>query len=203
MKDFVNRNDDEIHDIVSKNAPVADIFEYVLGIAWYYISQGKVNIRESLKMTLDASLLPLSHAAGYQGDIELHYDNRTVLLEATLMDRSTQKRGELEPVIRHTVNLAVECGNKPEQTIFVASELDNNVVNIFRAASFIELEHSAKDGAVLGVNIFAMSIQELIEIMNKQINDQKIIEQINKSIQQTPSLIYRGWRERIMQQIMA
>lgn len=130
LQQFVSRKDDLIVKTVTDNAPIPDIFEYVLGLAWYYISNKKVNIRSAYNLSLDADFLPLSHAAGYQGDLEFHYENRTLLLEATLMDHNTQKRGELEPVIRHTVNLTIENGLQPTQTIFVASELDDNVMNI-------------------------------------------------------------------------
>ena len=38
---FESRNDDEIRSIVTDNADIPTIFEYVLGIAWYIISERK------------------------------------------------------------------------------------------------------------------------------------------------------------------
>ena len=207
LKDFVTRNNDsEIKKLVSENAPIADIFEYILGICWFYISEGKVNIRKSFKMSLDANFLPLSHAAGYQGDIELRYKKKTVLLEATLMGKSTQKRGELEPVIRHTVNLTAEDNELSEprttQTIFVASELDDNVINIFRSTNFIELHHSVNNKTVNGVNIFALSITDIINILNEGVSDNKIVTTINDNLMQIPSIIRTGWRDNIVSDIL-
>jgi len=199
LQQFVSRKDDLIAKTVTDNAPIPDIFEYVLGLAWYYISNKKVNIRSAYNLSLDADFLPLSHAAGYQGDLEFHYENRTLLLEATLMDHNTQKRGELEPVIRHTVNLTIENGLQPTQTIFVASELDDNVMNIFRATQFIELNHSAKKGSTSGINIFALSISELIKLMKANINDRKILNIINNAMDSNPTQVKNNWRTPILE----
>lgn len=199
LQQFVSRKDELIAKTVTDNAPIADIFEYVLGLAWYYISNKKVNIRNAYNLSLDADFLPLSHAAGYQGDLEFHYENRTLLLEATLMDHNTQKRGELEPVIRHTVNLTIENGLQPTQTIFVASELDDNVINIFRATQFIELNHSAKNGSTSGINIFALSISELIKLMKANINDWKILNTINNAMDGNPTQVKNNWRTPILE----
>lgn len=203
LQQFINREDSKISQTVTDNAPIADIFEYVLGLAWYHISGGKVNVRKAYKMSLDADFLPLSHAAGYQGDLEFDYGVSTLLLEATLMDRSTQKRGELEPVIRHTTNLAVENNDKPMQTIFVASELDDNVMNIFRATQFIELNHSSCPGSVVGINIFALNISELIQLLNADISDIRILNSINNKREQKPKTIHNGWREEIVKEILS
>lgn len=199
LQQFVSRKDELIAKTVTDNAPIADIFEYVLGLAWYYISNKKVNIRNAYNLSLDADFLPLSHAPGYQGDLEFHYENRTLLLEATLMDHNTQKRGELEPVIRHTVNLTIENGLQPTQTIFVASELDDNVINIFRATQFIELNHSAKNGSTSGINIFALSISELIKLMKANINDSKILNTINNAMDGNPTQVKNNWRTPILE----
>ncbi|MDS8919603.1 AlwI family type II restriction endonuclease, partial [Streptococcus pneumoniae] len=125
-------------------------------------------------------------------DIEIEYSDKMLLLEATLMDKSTQKRGELEPVIRHSVNLALST-NKPLQTIFVANEVDDNVVNIFRATSFIQLNGTLTKGSVKGLNIFALTIPEIINILEK-LDDFSTIE---------PYRIENGWREEIVSEILA
>jgi hypothetical protein len=41
LQQFVSRKDDLIVKTVTDNAPIPDIFEYVLGLAWYYISNKK------------------------------------------------------------------------------------------------------------------------------------------------------------------
>ena len=136
---FITREDDKIQEIVTDLAKVPDIFEYVLAIAWFYLSDADYSIIDSLNLPLDGNFRPLGHAAGGDGDIIINYPDLTVMLEATLMKKNVQKRGELEPVIRHTTNLAIRSENQVK-TIFVADELDDNVINIFRASSYIELE---------------------------------------------------------------
>lgn len=202
LSDFINRNDKKIQDEVTDSATVPDIFEYILGIAWYYISGDKVNILKAYNMSLDADFLPLGHAAGYQGDIELSYSDRTVLLEATLMTANVQKRGEMEPVIRHTTNLTIDNDVKT-QTIFIANELDQNVLNIFKATSYTQLNHSNKDESCDGINIFAMSINELISILSKNINDSKILSCINDDFDRDPTVVKNNWRESTITKIIS
>ncbi|EJO02648.1 AlwI family type II restriction endonuclease [Oenococcus oeni] len=195
------RNDTEVKKEVTDSTDVPTIFEYILGISWYYLSNGNINVRKSLNLTLDGDLLPLSHAAGNQGDIELEYPDKKVLLEATLMDSSTQKRGELEPVIRHTTNLAVE-NSCPVQSIFFANEIDNNVSNIFRAMSYVQLHHSRKNyRSVSGINIFSFTIEELSKMISKNITDKKILKTINDNFKKNPRFIYSNWRDTVVKGI--
>ena len=75
------------------------------------------------------------------------------MLEVTLMDKNNQKRGELEPVIRHSVNLTTES-NKPVYTIFIANELDSNVINIFRFCKYIKLYNSRNRIQIINFIVF-------------------------------------------------
>lgn len=90
------------------------------------------------------------------------------MLEATLMDKNAQKRGELEPVIRHSVNLSI-ANKEPDRdtfTFFVADEVDINVNNIFRATAQIELESTQnKDKFINGVKIFSLDTQKLVYLI--------------------------------------
>lgn len=58
LDDFESRNDDEIRSIVTDNADIPTIFEYVLGIAWYIISERKGDVLEYMNLSLEADLLP-------------------------------------------------------------------------------------------------------------------------------------------------
>lgn len=196
------RNDKKVQELVTDNALVPTIFEYILAIAWYYISDKKFRLRKSMQLTFSADNLPLSHASGNKGDIEIEYNDKMLLLEATLMDKSTQKRGELEPVIRHSVNLALST-NKPLQTIFVANEVDDNVVNIFRATSFIQLNGTLTKGSVKGLNIFALTIPKIINILDREVNDQKIFDNLDDFSDIELHRIENGWREKIVSEILA
>lgn len=130
LKNIMIRNDDEVYKQVTDNATVPTIYEYMLTIAWFYISKHQnFYIHKSFGVSLDGNKLPLIHQGGGKGDIEIFTNEYKLLIEATLMDSSTQRRGELEPVIRHSINFMID-NNSDSQTIFIANELDNNVMNI-------------------------------------------------------------------------
>ena len=125
---FSNRSNDKLIDTVSPNATVPTIYEYVVGIAWYYFSGKRVDILNSYNLTLSANFEPLVHAGGGQGDIVIYEDDKVVMLEATLMNASSQKRGEWEPVLRHSINLKVEeetaCTGRGVTSFFIADRFD-------------------------------------------------------------------------------
>lgn len=116
------------------------------------------------------------------------------------MNPSNQKRAEIEPVIRHSVNF--NANYKGGQTIFVANQLDSNVLNIFRSCQFIELQTSNKNKITInGINIFAISTSELIEILKKDISDERILEIVNRNLNKNPVLIKNNWRDPIIEEI--
>lgn len=195
-----SRSDDDISNLVTDSANIPTIFEYILGIAWYHMSGKNYNLLDSLNLSLDASLLPLSHASGNKADIEIRDTVPSIVLEATLMDKNNQRRNELEPVIRHTVNFAVEQMPRDTHTIFVANEIDENVANIFRACAHIEMKHSSGSETVEGVNIFAFTIKEIINMLNNNVTTNEIIEIIQKN-QSSEAKVKMGWREEITKQI--
>ena len=171
---FKNReNDEKISKEVTDNAKIPTIFEYILAIAWHRISNKEFNLKKSLKLSLDGDGFPLSHAPGGDGDIIAEYSEFDVMLEATLMDRNTQKRGELEPVIRHTTNLTIKNmeENKKTYTFFVANELDMNVINIFRATSQIRLQSTQdREKYTNGIKIYSLTIDKIVYLLENNIN---------------------------------
>lgn len=136
---FEERRDEEICDLVTDNADVPTIFEYVLGILWYKVSQRQGRVLDYMKLSLDADLLPRSHAVGGEADIVYEYSGtedypaHTLLLEATLADRTNQRRMEMEPVSRHLGQHLLRTGNDASYGIFVTPYLDLNVLSDFRA----------------------------------------------------------------------
>lgn len=115
------------------------MYEYLIGLSLYYSSGRAFDPREAFGLSLDGDFLPISHAPGLRGDIEFELDGRRVLVEATLMDPATQRRGELEPVLRHATNLACEYPGAETLTLFVANEVDPNVARIFGFARLMEM----------------------------------------------------------------
>ena len=73
MSFISRRNDKKVQELVTDNALVPTIFEYILAIAWYYISDKKFQLRKSMQLTFSSDNLPLSHASGNKRDIEIEY----------------------------------------------------------------------------------------------------------------------------------
>ncbi len=138
LDDFDSRNDDEISKKVTDNADTPTIFEYVLGIIWYKISNYQGKILEFMKLSLDANLLPVTHAAGGEADIVYEYaatkdyPAHSLLLEATLADSTNQRRMEMEPVSRHLGNHILRTNNSNSYCVFVTNYLHINVISDFR-----------------------------------------------------------------------
>ena len=95
---FEKREDKEIEKLVTDEATIPTIFEYILGIIWYKVSEFEGNILEYMKLSLEANLLPRTHASGGYADIIYEYDKsknypkHSLLIEATLSDGSNQRK---------------------------------------------------------------------------------------------------------------
>lgn len=136
---FETRGDTEIRNMVTDNADIPTIFEYVLGILWYKISDRQGKILDYMKLSLDADLLPKTHAAGGEADIVYEYEEtadypqHTLLLEATLADGTNQRRMEMEPESRHLGQHLIRTGNMNSYCVFATNFLNINVISDFRS----------------------------------------------------------------------
>ena len=197
------RNDKFVFKNVTDNATVPTIFEYILTIAWFYLSENKdYFLHKSFGVSLDGNKLPLIHQGGGKGDVEIITGAYALLIEATLMDSSTQRRAELEPVIRHSINFTIENEEKSSQTIFIANDLDENVLNIFRASQFIQFNGTIQSSYLVdGLNIFAFTTKELVQLLKNNVTDNQIIETINNNLDKQPTFIKSDWRESTINQL--
>ena len=136
---FERRNDTDIRSMVTDNADVPTIFEYVLAILWYKVSERQGRILDYMKLSLDADLLPKTHAAGGEADIVYeyeateHYPSHTLLIEATLADSTNQRRMEMEPVSRHLGQHLIRTRNMDSYCVFATNFLNINVISDFRS----------------------------------------------------------------------
>lgn len=136
---FESRNDTEIRNMVTDNADIPTIFEYILGIMWYKLSEYQGKVLDYMKLSLEADLLPKTHAAGGEADIVYeysiteYYPAHTMLLEATLADGTNQRRMEMEPVSRHLGRHLIRTRNMNSYCVFVTNYLDINVISDFRS----------------------------------------------------------------------
>ncbi|MBR6745503.1 MAG: AlwI family type II restriction endonuclease [Clostridia bacterium] len=172
---FENRADSEIRRAVTDNADVPTIFEYVLGIIWYKISERRGRILDYMKLSLDADLLPKTHAAGGEADIVYEYaatdayPAHTLLLEATLADSTNQRRMEMEPVSRHLGQHLIRTGNPHSYCVFATTDLNINVISDFRGRKFIPY-YDPKDFTkyVTGMKILPLQTSDLKQILSRR-----------------------------------
>lgn len=140
LGDFERRDDEDIARLTTDNADIPTIFEYVLAIAWHVISSRQGPLTDFMRLSLDADLLPVSHAAGGEADIVWHYRDcpphypaHDLLLEATLADGTNQRRMEMEPVSRHVGTHLLRTRDAVSYGIFVSTYLDPNVISDFKS----------------------------------------------------------------------
>lgn len=169
---FDVREDDTINTMVTDNADIPTIFEYVLGIIWYKASNKQGKILDYLKLSLDADLLPVTHAAGGEADIVYEYGRtdtypkHTLLLEATLADSTNQRRMEMEPVSRHLGNHLLATRNLNSYCIFATNNLNINVISDFRGRkNLIYCNTQNPDDYVKGMKIVPLEISDLRNII--------------------------------------
>lgn len=137
LDNIKDRKDDIVNEYVTDNATVPTIFEYILGIAWYRISNKKGNILDYMNLSLDADLLPKTHAGGGMADIvykynEDSYPKHDLLIEATLSESTGQRSMEMEPVSRHLGENIKLTNNENDYALFVAPILEERIILDFR-----------------------------------------------------------------------
>lgn len=208
LKLFKDRNNDKIiKNIVSTEATVPTIYEYIVGIAWYYFTGKKINLLESYNLTMSANFEPIIHAGGGQGDIVIYENNKVIMLEATLMNTNSQKRGEWEPVLRHSINLKIEeeINNTSRNviTFFIADKFDFNTINIWKAIASVPLQSTVyKDKFTDNVIIMPINNDEIINLMDKSNEYDEIIDKVRSLFETEKTSFDISWRDKFISQIM-
>ena len=187
---FENRNDNEIRCLVTDNADIPTIFEYILGIAWYIISQRKGDVLEYMNLSLEADLLPKTHAGGGEADIVWHYDKttdypqHTLLLEATLADGSNQRRMEMEPVSRHLGEYLLAHPHDEAYCVFVTTFLSHNVISDFRMRKNAFYYNNSGTSYVEGMKILPIQTSELKILLEFGVKYPQIYHMLDKAYKQ-------------------
>lgn len=172
---YENKRLNDISSYTDWTADIPTIFEYILAIAWYRISEKENNILDSMRLTLDANLYPKTHAAGGGADIvymykkSAAYPEHTVLLEATLTESTNQRKNEMEPVSRHMMRYIQETDEESAYVVFVANYLNEEVLSDFRHRK--TLQYRAKDRSVkIGLKIIPLSTSDISKILKTNTN---------------------------------
>ena len=197
------RNDKDIKTVVSPDATVPTIYEYIVGLAWYYFSCKSIDILNSYNLTLSANFEPLVHAGGGQGDIVIYEKDKVVMLEATLMNISNQKRGEWEPVLRHSINLKVEeelaNSGREVTSFFIADNFDCNTINIWKAIAAVPLQSSVNRNVFTdNVVIMPVNTEELAALMDKPEEYNNIISKVHDLFEVDKVNFDLDWRSKFM-----
>jgi len=165
------RKDDHIRELIKEwyqdyEATIPALFEYLLGISFYWLSEKQVRISDILNSGLDANLLPKTHTAGGQADIVVRFKDKDYLIEATLSDNDGQRKMEAEPVPRHLAKHILEV-NPNSLALFVAGQLDPNNLVVLRNYKFSPWYNS--DGnSVETMSILPLSVSNMIYLLKKE-----------------------------------
>ena len=165
--------DSELIDIVGSDADVPTIFEYIVAIAWYRLSGYSGKILDYMNLSLDINLLPRTHAGGGESDIVYkyeetsHYPKHSLLIECTLMEGTTQRHGEMEPVSRHLSNYMID-EDKDAYCTFVSNNLHASVVSDFRMRKNQPYYRNESEH-VDGMKIIPLHTRELKSIIEKNL----------------------------------
>lgn len=180
FKDIERNDRNAINEYADWNSDIPTIFEYILGITWYRFSNRSGNILEYMKLSLDANLLPKTHAAGGTADIVYEYSKareypeHKVLLEATLTESTSQRKNEMEPVSRHLMREIQENDNDSTYAVFVANILQEEVLSDFRSRK--KYQFRGKESVKTGLKIISLSIQDIIKLINVKVQYSKLYE---------------------------
>lgn len=167
------QSDSDIKNIVSCDADVPTIFEYIIAVAWYRISGYKGKILDYMNLSLDVNLLPRTHAGGGMSDIVYKYNTcnsypaHDLLIEVTLMEGTNQRHGEMEPVSRHLANYMID-ENKNAYCTFVSNNLHASVISDFRMRKYAPFYRNEAE-YVDGMKIIPLHTKELKVILEKKI----------------------------------
>ncbi len=165
------RKDELIRKLIKEwyqdyEATIPALFEYLLGISFYWLSGKQVRISDILNSGLDANLLPKTHTTGGQADIVVRYNGKDYLIEATLSDNDGQRKMEAEPVPRHLAKHILDI-NPNSLALFVAGQLDPNNLVVLRNYKFSFWYNS--DGRIVEtMSILPLSVSNMIYLLKNE-----------------------------------
>ena len=210
LDNFKNRKtsndeyDEEIKKLVSSNSDGPTSFEYILAVIWYKISDYQGDVLTYMNLSLDADLLPKTHAGGGEADIVWKYEETSdypkhdLLIEATLSDSTNQRRMEMEPVSRHLGEYLCENKTSNAYCIFLTNYLNMNVISDFRMRRN-QPYYGNNGDKVSGMNIAPMETDLLKVIIQTNLKYKKLYDIINKNFES--SLEPKEWYEEFEKEI--
>lgn len=134
------KRDKAVQELITKEADLPTLFEYIVALAWYYISGETGEVLDYMNLSLGADFMPKTHAGGGEADIVWHYEadppyypRHQLLIEVTLAEKDAQRRMEMEPVSRHLGEYLLSSPDHAKAyCTFIAPHLNPNVISDFR-----------------------------------------------------------------------
>ena len=202
------RADKEIQELVTDDADIPTIFEYILGIAWYKISERKGDILSFMNLSLEADLLPKTHAGGGEADLVFQYEaengypKHSLLIEATLADSTNQRRMEMEPVSRHLGEYMLTHKDLESYCVFITNFLHMNVISDFRNRRKMEY-YGGKNGdeVINGMMITPLENELLVTILKNKVRYSQLYKLFHEI--QESSLAPKEWYGELKEKITA
>ena len=200
---FEKREDKEIEKLVTDEATIPTIFEYILGIIWYKVSKFEGNILEYMKLSLEANLLPRTHAGGGYADIiyeyskSKNYPKHSLLIEATLSDGSNQRKMEMEPVSRHLGDYRIKSKNIYDYSLFITTFLEQNIITDFRYRKIMPYEKN--DERIEGMKIIPIDTNFLKEIIKNKVTYSQLYLDFEEHYQK--KFEERNWYKNMIEEI--
>ena len=198
---FENREDEKINEYVTDNADIPTIFEYILGIIWYKVCERQGKILDYMKLSLEADLLPKTHAGGGEADIvyeyqkTAYYPSHNLLLEATLANTNSQRAMELEPVTRHLGQHILRNNNSKCYSVFVSNKLYINIISDFRnRKTYTWYDNSDTNHCIKGLKIIPLETSDLKTIIQNELTYKELYPHFESSYQSS-NMEARSWYE--------
>lgn len=202
MRMFEDRaNDNKIKKIVNPDADVPTIFEYITAIAWYYLSNKKIDVYDSLNLTLNANFEPVRHASGNMGDIVIKENKLVTMLEVTLLNGSAQDTNEYQPVLKHSSDLKAKYEDKETITFFVACNLFEPTIFNWRNDYNTQKMAPSCCKIVKNVLIMAFTSEEICTFIEHCVSSDSIVEITKKSF--ASSVLEADWRNHIIDSLIS
>ncbi len=114
---------------------------------------------ESRRFPVDHDFYPRFTAPGGGSDLVIEYKEFVLIVEVTLTTLSRQMSAESEPVRRHTAEYVKQFAGKEVICLFIAPNIDNNVLHFFRDAIWYDNE-----GKECRVDIVPINLPTVIKI---------------------------------------
>lgn len=129
-------------------------------------------------------------------------------LKVTLMNANSQKRGEWEPVLRHSINFKIDEENngsgRTVTSFFIADEFGNNKINIWRAVACVPLESSLqRDKNTKNIVIMPINNIELSKLIDKSDKYHELIDKVHDLFEVDDSSFNLNWRNEFIDEMLA